>query len=310
MYHILVNPGSRSGLGRKQWRELKKLLDLAKITYIVHFSKSEKELLQYTRSITDPQIYIHNRVPVRIIVLGGDGTLNCVLNGIADLEHTIIHYLPTGTSNDFARALGITSGPARTVSALRKGNPVRQTDIGIASYGHTKRRFAVSSGIGYDAVVCHEIAHAPAKKLFNRLGLGRISYLMVALWQFIFLKPVSADLYLDDKPALHFDRLYFSTFMQLPYEGGGFKLCPRADSADNMLDICVVADIPKWKALPIFPMALKGTHTDYNGIRMYRAKKVRIVTSRPLCVHTDGETDGYYTQMELSVSEQKLLYRK
>lgn len=310
MYYVIVNPSSKSGLGKRKWKELKELLDFARLTYIVHFSKSEKELLEYVGTITDPQIYMHNARPVRIIVLGGDGTLNCVINGIRDIEHTIVTYLPTGTSNDFARALGISASPAKALSALRKGTPVRKTGVGLAGYGDTERRFAVSSGIGYDASVCDEVAHAPAKQLFNRLGLGRISYLMVALRLFLSLKGVSADLYVDDKKVLHFDHLYFATFMQLPCEGGGFRLCPKADSADDMLDICVVADIPKWQALPIFPLALKGTHTNQKGVHMYRGKKARIVTSRPLCVHTDGEVVGYYDRLELSVLSERLHYRK
>ena len=44
MYHVIVNPSSKSGLAKKQWKELQKILDSKKVTYIVHFTKSEKEL--------------------------------------------------------------------------------------------------------------------------------------------------------------------------------------------------------------------------------------------------------------------------
>lgn len=136
MYHIIVNPSSKSGLAKTQWKELKKILDHKKVTYIVHFTKSEKELRQYTKSVTDKRLYLHNARPNRLIVLGGDGTLNCVLNGVDDMQHTIISYMPTGTSNDFARATKIATDAAGVVSALKKVvSPPGQMSVSFVSDG-------------------------------------------------------------------------------------------------------------------------------------------------------------------------------
>lgn len=310
MYHVIVNPSSKSGLAKKQWKELKKMLDHKKVTYIVHFTKSEKDLQQYTRSITDKLLFAHNSRPNRLIILGGDGTLNCVLNSIDDLEHTIVSYLPTGTSNDFARATKITTDPVGAVSALKKGGVTRQSDVGIVKYGRRQRRFAVSCGFGFDAATCEEVMHTPAKNLFNKLSLGRLIYCAIALKQLITLEPVSCDLYLDDKEPIHFNRLLFASFMQHPYEGGGFMLCPDANATDGLLDICVAHDLTAIQALPIFPKALSGKHTGCNGISMYRAKKIRIVASKPLCTHTDGEICGHYQELTLGSLSEKLNYRK
>lgn len=310
MYHVIVNPSSKSGLAKKQWKELQKILDSKKVTYIVHFTKSEKELQKYTRSITDKMLYQHNRRPNRLIILGGDGTLNCVVNSIEDLENTIVSYMPTGTSNDFARATKITTDLTGAVSALKKGGVTRQTDIGLLKAGRKERRFAVSCGFGFDAATCEEVMHSPVKNLFNKLGLGRLVYCAIALKQLITLESVSCDLYLDDQPPIHFNRLIFATFMQLPYEGGGFMLCPDANSTDGLLDICVAHDLTALEALPIFPKALGGKHTECRGIRVYRAKKARIVASKPLCTHTDGEICGHYRELRLSTLDSKLNYRK
>lgn len=310
MYHVIVNPSSKSGLAKKQWSELKKALDYKKITYIVHFTKSEKELRQYTKSITDKMLFLHNGRPNRIIVLGGDGTLNCVVDSIDDLDHTIVSYMPTGTSNDFARATGISPDPIGTVSALKKGGVTRQADIGLVRFGRKERRFTVSCGFGFDAATCDEVMRSPVKNIFNKLGLGKLIYCAIALKQLIMLEPVSCDLYLDDKAPIHFNRLLFASFMQLPYEGGGFKLCPDADSTDGLLDICVAHDLTALQALPIFPKALFGKHKGCRGIAMYRAKKIRIVASKPLCTHTDGEICGHVKELTLSTSDTKLNYRK
>ena len=98
--------------------------------------------------------------------------------------------------------------------------------------------------------------------------------------------------------------------MQLPYEGGGFMLCPDADSTDGLFDVCVAHDLTALKALPIFPKALAGKHTGCRGISMYRAKRIRIVSSKPLCTHTDGEICGKYKELTLEMTADKLNYRK
>lgn len=309
MYHIIVNPGARSGQGLKQWKRLHKELERAKITYIVHFTKSAQDATAYTRSITDRRLYEHNAVDNRIIVLGGDGTLNCVLNGIDDPAHTLIAYLPAGTSNDFAKALQISDDPLRTLQAFSRHGQTCSADIGVASCGKKTRRFAVSSGIGYDAAICREALHAPAKDFLNRLGLGRLTYVIIALKQLISLQSVSCDLYLDDQPPIHMKHFYFAAFMQQPFEGGGFAFCPKANPRDGLLDVCFVGNISKLFALSLFPLAAKGRHIGRRGIHYYRGRRIRIVTSKPLCVHTDGEILGSFSELSLSTEDLPLLYR-
>lgn len=184
MYHIIVNPSAKTGLGRAKWRELKKILDAEKITYIVHFTKSAQDTCRYTRSITDPCLYKYNAVPNQILVLGGDGTLNCVINSILDPDHTFVTYLPAGTSNDFARALHISDLPEDAMRTIRRRSEAA-TDLGVVRCGHKKRKFAVSSGIGYDASICEEALRSPAKKVLNRLGLGKLTYVSIALKQLL-----------------------------------------------------------------------------------------------------------------------------
>ena len=309
MYHIIVNPNARSGLGKKKWKLLKQELHRAGITYIVYFTKSATDTTAYTKRVTDCLLYKHNATCNKLIVLGGDGTLNCVINGIDDLEHTVVTYLPAGTSNDFARALHISDAPSDTVRAISKNGQNYAADLGIASFGRKTRRFAVSSGIGYDADICREALGAPTKNLLNHLGLGKLTYVAIALKQLIGLKSVSCKLYLDDKPPIHIKHFYFAAFMQQPFEGGGFAFCPRANDQDGLLDICLVGNISKLYALSLFPLAAKGLHIGRNGVHYYRAKSIRIVTSKPLCVHTDGEICGNFNELSLTTCSRQLQYR-
>ena len=94
---------------------------------------------------------------------------------------------------------------------------------------------------------------------------------------------------LDDDKKLKLKGFIFATCMIHQYEGGGFKFCPDADYTDGILDICVASGVSKLKVLFGLPKALKGKHFSIKGIDRYSASKVKIETSIPCWVHTDGE---------------------
>ena len=310
MYQIIVNPNCGSGQGKKKWLELKRLLDINKMTYIVHTTESGKDVIRHTKKITDKGIYANNATTNNILLLGGDGTMNNCINGIDDLEHTTVTYLPSGTSNDFSRALHISTDPAKAVMSLGPKGHTHRIDLGNAIYGTKKRRFAVSGGIGYDASVCHEVLNSPIKPYFNRIGLGKLIYGAIALKQFIFLRPCGCEIYLDDKEPIRFDTFLLAAFMNLKYEGGGFPFAPDANPDDGLLDICLVGNLSKLFVPFVLPFVFFGKHYGKPGVHHYRAKKIRIVTDRPLYAHTDGEIIGRQNDVTFTCGTEKLFYRR
>ncbi|MCR5418774.1 MAG: YegS/Rv2252/BmrU family lipid kinase [Lachnospiraceae bacterium] len=310
MYHIIINPNCGSGKGRRNARELSSLMNRSKKTYIEHFCKNASDVTKYTASVTDPRNFENNAVANRLILIGGDGTLNNCINGIKDLEHTTLTYLPSGTSNDFSRSLHISGKPLRALRATSPKIRTKSMDLATVSYGTKKRRFVVSSGIGYDAAVCQEVQHSPLKAAFNRFRLGKLIYGFIALKQFLFLKPCGCDLYLDDsEEPIHFNTFLLAAFMNLKHEGGGFPFAPDADPADGKLDICLVGNLSKAMVPFVLPFVLAGRHHGKPGVHSYRASKIRIVTEEPLYAHTDGEILGKYKELSFVCGQEKLLYR-
>lgn len=288
MYHIIINPASRSGKGMKLWKEeIEPALIRERIAYSPYLSAHDGNAKDLAAAITTGADSLE---PIRLIVIGGDGTLNETLNGIAAPEQTIIGYIPTGSSNDFARDMGI---PTETMQALdiilHTGKP-RAYDYGLLTFpdGST-HRFVGSSGIGFDAATCDAVSRSPLKEKLNKIGLGKLVYLIVALQQFCRAKTDSAKLYLDDKAPISIRHLLFCSNMIHRYEGGGFMFCPDADAADGLLDLCCVDITSKPKILLALPSAFRGKHFRYEGITPYRARTVTIKTQTPLWVHTDGE---------------------
>lgn len=81
---------------------------------------------------------------------------------------------------------------------------------------------------------------------------------------------------------IEYDRAYFATAMNHPFEGGGFKFCPDADPCDDILNVTVISGLPKWKVLCLLPTAFKGWHIRFKGIDTYTCKKVEIDSEQAL----------------------------
>ena len=161
MYHFIVNPNSRSGLGLKIWHEVESILKEQIIKYDVYFTKYQRHATKIAHNLT-----ADNREHT-LVVLGGDGTIGEVLTGICYPEKITLGYIPIGSGNDFARGLGIPKDTEKALNIILHSRKRRKIDIGVLRYGDKMRRFGVSAGFGYDAAICHEICVSKVKKFFN-----------------------------------------------------------------------------------------------------------------------------------------------
>ena len=297
MYHIIINPASRSGRGARIWSEqVEPALKESKAKYQTYFSKKAGDVRLLARQITEAASDDHN---LKLIILGGDGTVNEALQGIVDPSRVILGYIPTGSSNDLARDLGISKDPKAALDLVLKNTTPRTMDLGRLTYldedqPEESRLFAVSCGIGFDAAVCAEAMSSRIKDTMNRMGLGKLTYLGIALKQLITARKVSCTLTIEDTingkhNDIRLPRFLFVTCMSHRYEGGGFMFCPPATDNDGVLDLCAVGNIPKGLVLLALPTAFFGKHYFVKGIDAYTATQMSITTSAPLWVHTDGE---------------------
>lgn len=301
MYHIIINPASKSGKGLKIWKEsVEPALLKEETAYRCYFSKKEGDVEKLTGTITRSA----ETVPVNIIILGGDGTMNEALQGIRNLSNVILGYIPTGSSNDLARDLKISQDPLTALDTILHTGTVQPMDLGTVIYPNgEKRRFAVSCGIGFDAAVCEEALHSRIKNTLNRLGLGKLTYLGIALRQLFTAKAASCELTLEDNSSLHINRFLFVTCMIHRFEGGGFQFCPDADPRDGILNLCAVGGVAKPLILLALPTAFWGKHYFVKNIRPFKARRVHVRTSSPLWVHTDGEVKRRTTEFSVTCEQ-------
>lgn len=304
MYYIIVNPVSKSGNGQKIWETLVPILKQMQIPYETYFTQGSGHASEIASGLTKGLTQ-----SIKLIVVGGDGTVNEVLQGIQDFTQTSVGYIPTGSSNDLARDLHISSIPQKALEQILTDQATRLLDIGQLQYKDgTTRLFKVSCGIGFDAGVCKEALHSPLKKFLNQLGLGKLTYLGIALKQLAKSPTVSCDIFIDNQKTAHLHNFLFISTMVHKYEGGGFMFCPNAIDNDGLLDICVAGDISFWKALMILPSAFSGKHVRFPQIFSFQGKSVTLKTSSPLWVHTDGEVSKADDKITLTTYKEQIQF--
>lgn len=283
MYIFIVNPHARSGLGHVVWDELESILKKQNIPYKAYFTKYQKHATEIARKATSDD------APSTLVVLGGDGTINEVVNGIQDYEKVILGYIPIGSSNDFARSLNIPSSPKEALELILAAHDTCSINIGRLQYQDRLKHFAVSAGIGFDAAICHEAVISKLKVALNKIHLGKLTYAGISLHRLFLTTPQKMTVTLDHKEEFSFPSAYFAAIMNHKYEGGGVKFCPDARPDDNLLDVIVVSDLSKLKILTLLPTAFTGWHTHFKGVHTYQCRHVSIHAERALPVHTDGE---------------------
>lgn len=297
MYQVIVNPTSSSGKGMEAWNKIKEILDRRHVTYEVHMLREPGEATDIVRKLTaycgDAQ---GDTDTVKLLVIGGDGTLNEVLNGIQDFEHTTLSCIQTGSGNDFARNMHLEKDVERAIMHLLTHPEEIDLDYGevTTSRGDNSEsqttRFLISSGVGYDANICEEVGRSRLKPVLNKIHLGKLVYVMIGVKQIFAKKTVRAKLYLDDAPMIKLPDLFFVVGMNHMYEGGGIPFCPKADPTDGMLDVCLVKGMSKIKLLLAVVLVYFKKHLLFKDITNHRCKRMRLVTETPQWIHMDGET--------------------
>lgn len=301
MYYFIVNPASGSGRGRLVWETIEKELDRLRTEYHAYILSGRGEARKLAQGLSKLS---H---PATIVAVGGDGTINEIINGLSSFENITFACIPTGSGNDFVRGLGLSTSPLEALHRILNPKEIRDINIGQSN----EASFTVSSGLGFDAAVCHEILDSRLRKILNLFRCGKLAYLLIALRQLFTMKRHTLLVTPDDAPGMTFPDSYFAAVMNLPYEGGGFYFCPDAQPDDDFLDLIVASGISRIRALFLLPLALRGKHVGHKGIRIIRCQKAVVSSDSPLCTHTDGEITGFHNKVSFRLKSRKLpvIYR-
>lgn len=287
MYYFIVNPGAGRGRGERIWKKLENRLQRTGLEYQVSVTEKTGDAARIAAGLTE-----QGGEPRTIVAVGGDGTLNEIVNGMSFRGQVTLGYIPAGTGSNLARSLRLPRDPARCLRRIVDGKLLKQLDYGVLSYEcgePVHRRFMISCGIGLDALVCRDVLAAQGPRgSWPRLP-ARLEYILKGILQIICASPVKGYLILDGTRRIEFNHIYFISAHIHPFEGAGFKLAPAADGSDGFLEVCVVHNSARRQLFPIMADALFGRMGRHRGVRFYQCQELQVHMENPLCVHTDGE---------------------
>lgn len=299
MLYFIANETARTGKGVGVWRQVQIELREKKIPYKVYMTEYKEHATELAKMISEK-----NEKDICVVVVGGDGTLNEVINGITDFEKVRVSLIPAGSGNDFARNLDIKKSPqerlARILECVEKGSDCyERIDLGEVEWkeGEKPRKYAISSGVGMDALVCKKNATSKVKIIMNKLGLGKLSYLIVTVQSLLTMETSDMAVKVDGSYILNFKRTIFAAAMNTKAEGGGVPMAPKASVQDGLISTCFVYKFSKLGALIRLPFLATGNHEHFNGFKLFDCKSIDIKIKKPMALHTDGEYLGDVTEV-------------
>lgn len=284
---VIVNPASANGSTRKDWPAIAAKMKHFGIEFDWKMTAGPGDA---TRLATEA---IHEGYRA-IIAVGGDGTLNEVVNGLVDDDRPIcpevvIGVISRGTGCDFIKAMGIPKDVDRAVECLAGGVP-RIIDLGkvrFASHngGTAVRYYANIADVGLGGETVDRV-----NKTSKAMG-GFASFLWGTMVSLLRYRNRPARVTIDDGEA-------FSTSVTVlaiangRYFGGGMKISPLSDPSDGLLDVVLCHHFSKLEVILNLNRLYKGTHLSHRKVEHHRASRVIVSSNSRVLLDVDGEQPG------------------
>ena len=290
---VIVNPASGKRNGIKTWATIKPLLVNAEIDFHCVLTTQEKDATHFTKSHIEKGLRT-------VLVIGGDGTLNEVVNGImtqkaCPSQQVRLAIIPNGTGNDFYR--NFKNPKSKLVEAL-KSNTTHTIDLGLVHYKNKTRigktYFINMLGFGFDVAVTKE-ANLLALKGFKSV----LSYLYCMIKCVINYEKQAVHLEIDGN-RFNFDKTFSICIANGKYHGGGVPQAPNADPSDEHFHITVLHDLKNMEALINLPHFYSGKFMDRYFSTELIGQSVKIECKEGVEVELDGEIlDGLVEKVEI-----------
>lgn len=282
----IVNKAAGGGKTEKDWPIIEEHLDTYGIKYEPYFTSRRLHAA----------IIAKNKIKEgysRIIVVGGDGTMNEVINGLfsqGEIKTTevMLGMISVGTGNDWAKMFNIPLDYEEAVKTIKKQHTFIQ-DAGLVQYTKNgkewKRYFINIAGMGFDAKVVER-----SNRMKEKGKSSTLLYFYNIFASLIRYKSQNASIAIDGKS---FKSSIFSMNVGIcKYSGGGMIQVPHAVADDGLYSITLIKKVGKLNLLANVKRLYNGKIVNHSKVETYMGQSVQIEGSSKLQVETDGETLG------------------
>ncbi|ASB87876.1 YegS/Rv2252/BmrU family lipid kinase [Bacillus sonorensis] len=286
-WYIIINPKAGRSSALRVWKSLQKELQKTNISYRSFMTQHPGHAEVLARQISTIQ---DDRLK-RLLIIGGDGTIHEVLNGLISLQDIQLSVIPAGSANDFKRGFSIKKSDV--VKGLKKAGKSLTRTYALGSFqpkdSGSELYFANHLSIGFDACIAKKISELP-----KWTGILKLNHL---IQPFLFLavaftfKPFVLS-YETEGEKHTFKKIWFASVSNHPYYGGGMKIAPHANPREELLDVTIIEDRPMLKkAALLFAMSF-GKHLGADGVTSFKTKDIYLHTNERVLFQADGEVIG------------------
>lgn len=283
----IVNPVSGGGRGSKAWPEIYKLLRDNDIV-------PECLLTEYKYHAIELTVNAINEGFRKILVVGGDGTLHEVVNGLF-LQQAVpatditIGVVSVGTGNDWGRTYNFPHEYGQAVETILAGRFFLQ-DVGLVRYresGYGQSRYIVNvAGFGFDSFVIEQY------DLLKEKGkTGKLIYIWSLLKALITYRSSSVSISVDGQQTVN--EVIFSAAVGIGrYNGGGMMQLPLAHPADGLLDLTTIRRISRLRVIRNLGSLFNGTLYNVREVLHHRGRHIKVEGKPDIVLEADGEILG------------------
>ena len=301
---VIVNPNAGNGKGKKDWGKISNLLKTKGLSFTFKFTEKKGHAIHFTIE----GIASGCR---KIITVGGDGTLNEVVNGIflsrvCPTTDVSLALIPVGTGNDWGRMFGIPLDYEKAIDIICE-NKLMLHDAGLVSFfdGSEKREryFINIAGLGFESVVVKRTNDQKDKG-----HGGKLIYFYNLLMSLISYKNTKAEITIDGE-IINAD-VFSLNVGNGRYCGGGMRQTPMAIPDDGLLDVTIINGMGKFEIIRNLKILYNGNILQHPKIDGYKCKNVKVSSKSAMYTEADGESLGQ-TPAEFNIIPDsiKIVYR-
>jgi len=279
MFLILHNPLSSNRKSRRKTKKFVRQFKRAKKAFVVRSTLKIDNLLEYLNE--RPQI-------TDILLLGGDGSINYLINSIDITQiKQNIYLAKSGSGNDFLRSL--------------KQKKSAKATIGQARLDDSKTvQFINGCGLGFDGLVCHYVNNDRKK--------NKISYFINVYRSLIHYQAKSITVNVDGEETTY-QKAYIASIQNGRYFGGGMKAAPKADITDENYYIIIVHNINKLLLQILLMTIYPGWHQKLTRyVTILKGKHIRVQLSDPTYFQADGEVIENVQTIDVKAKSKRQLH--
>ena len=298
MYQFIVNPSAGAGKGYRIWKRLERQLENDSEEYRVFFTERQGDAANIARTLTSDK----DEAKI-LVVVGGEGTYNEVLNGVSFKGMITLGYVPAGFRNALSKGFQSYVKVNGQIKRVLHPKYYRMMNYGVLTSGGDEifnRRFGGRCGIGLDAAICHNLLCSSARTQMGRFRMNRMLQFCIGMKQLALAKPVKGYIIFDQTKRVEFNHLYFVTFHVCGDDQKKKKNAPEhLDSDSSKMKVYVANSSKKSNMVPILKDVVLGVRKKERGVRVYECNEASVHLNRPLAVHVDGESCMCQQDMEI-----------